>query len=138
MALENRSHPSRLMTIALCGCVSLAASFLVKTEASATKDSSYQLTCSNISVKGDTLSADCRKRNQAIKHTSIRILGIDNIDGDLKDNGTKKPSTYQNSCNKISVAGATLSANCRKINGRYKSTSILIPRIQNIDGTLSY
>jgi murein DD-endopeptidase MepM/ murein hydrolase activator NlpD len=107
-------------------------------EASATKNSSYQLTCSNISVEGDTLLADCRKRNQTIKRTSIRILGIENIDGDLKDNGTKNPSTYQNSCNNISVAGATLSANCRKINGSYKSTSILIPGIQNIDGTLSY
>ena len=48
------------------------------------------------------------------------------------------PSSYQNSCRDISVVGATLTASCRRRNGTYNPTSILIRGIENIDGYLSY
>ena len=47
-------------------------------------------------------------------------------------------STYQMSCRHIGVAGSTLFANCRRMDGSFNRTSILIPGIENIDGVLRY
>jgi hypothetical protein len=48
------------------------------------------------------------------------------------------PSSYQQSCRRILVDGATLSADCRKRNGDYKLSSILIRGIFNDNGVLKY
>ena len=47
-----------------------------------------------------------------------------------------RPSSYQETCNKISVSGNILSANCRRTNGTVKRTSIVLQGIENINGTL--
>ena len=47
-------------------------------------------------------------------------------------------SSYQQSCNQIGVAGDTLFANCRRMDGGFSRTSIAIPCIANIDGRLRY
>lgn len=52
--------------------------------------------------------------------------------------GPSSPSSYQSSCRNISVAGATLTASCRRRNGTYNPTSILIRGIYNNDGNLRY
>ncbi|MCC5627214.1 CVNH domain-containing protein [Nostoc sphaeroides CHAB 2801] len=52
--------------------------------------------------------------------------------------GPSSPSTYQNSCRNIGVTGATLTANCRRRNGTFNRTSILIRGIDNINGNLRY
>ncbi len=47
-----------------------------------------------------------------------------------------RPSSYQKTCNHISVSGNILSANCRQANGTVKRTSIVLQEIENINGTL--
>ncbi|MBN3897736.1 MAG: CVNH domain-containing protein [Nostoc sp.] len=44
-------------------------------------------------------------------------------------------SSYQKTCNQISVSGNVLSANCRRINGTFNETSIVLRGIENINGT---
>ena len=52
--------------------------------------------------------------------------------------GPNNASTYQFSCRNIGVSGATLTASCSKINGRYINTAIQIRGIVNVDGDLTY
>ena len=101
--------------------------------------SSYQLTCKNISVSGDTLSANCPQSNGSYKQTSIRVLGIENNDGELRYySNPRTASTYQGSCHNISISGDTLSATCAQRNSLYKQTSIRVLGISNQEGSLSY
>ncbi|MBW4634805.1 MAG: CVNH domain-containing protein [Iphinoe sp. HA4291-MV1] len=125
------------VTLTAC-CTILAAIPLDIALSSPTSSSTYQSSCSKISVSGATLSASCRRKNGKFKSTSILIRGIENNDGNLSYFRSTSPSTYQSSCSKISVSGATLSASCRRKNGKFKSTSILIRGIENNDGNLSY
>ena len=97
--------------------------------------SSFQQSCNNIQVSGSTLSASCRRMDGSFNNTSILIRGIANNDGRLQFTGTG-PSSFQDSCSDISVAGSTLSANCRKMDGSFNRSSILIPGIANNNGVL--
>ncbi|MBW4568973.1 MAG: CHAT domain-containing protein [Tolypothrix carrinoi HA7290-LM1] len=45
--------------------------------------STYQASCHNIFISGDTLSATCTQGNGSYKQTSIQIRGISNNEGDL-------------------------------------------------------
>jgi hypothetical protein len=98
--------------------------------------SSFQRSCGNIGVSGDLLFADCRRIDGSWTQTSIRIPGIENIDGDLEYTGGA--SSFQRSCDRIGVSGDMLFAECRRIDGSWNSTSIAIPDIANIDGRLEY
>ena len=97
--------------------------------------SSFQQSCNNIQLSGSTLSASCRRVDGSFNNTSILITGIANNDGRLQFTGTGQ-SSFQDSCSDISVAGSTLSANCRKMDGSFNRTSILIPGIANNNGVL--
>ena len=98
--------------------------------------SSFQQSCNNIQVSGSTLSASCRRVDGSFNNTSILIRGIANNNGLLQFTGTGQPSSFQDSCNNISVAGSTLSASCRRMDGSFNQTSILIPGIANNNGVL--
>jgi xanthine dehydrogenase molybdopterin-binding subunit B len=100
--------------------------------------SSYQQSCNQIGVAGDTLFANCRRMDGGFTRTSIAIPGVSNNDGVLQFDGMRAPSTFQNSCNHIGVAGSTLFANCRRMDGGFNRTSIAIPGVANIDGRLRY
>jgi hypothetical protein len=100
--------------------------------------SSFQMSCDHIGVAGSTLFANCRRINGSFNRTSILLPGIENIDGALRFNGMGEPSTFQNSCTGIGIAGATLFAHCRRIDGGFDRTSIVVPGIANIDGVLRY
>ncbi|MEH2161531.1 MAG: CVNH domain-containing protein, partial [Nostoc sp.] len=102
--------------------------------------SSYQKSCSNIKVEnGDLLSATCIKIDGSYNNTSIRIPGIENINGVLTFNNSYSSSSYQKSCSNIKVEnGDLLSATCIKIDGSYNNTSIRIPGIENINGVLTF
>src|SRR5205823_10105717 len=95
--------------------------------------STFQQSCNNIQVSGSTLSASCRRVDGSFNNTSILLRGIANNDGRLQLTGTGQ-SSFQDSCSDISVAGSTLSANCRKVDGSFNRTSILIPGIANNNG----
>jgi hypothetical protein len=47
-------------------------------------------------------------------------------------------STYQNSCGNIFIEGATLVATCRRVDGSFHQTSIMLEGIENIDGQLQF
>jgi hypothetical protein len=47
-------------------------------------------------------------------------------------------SSFQDSCRHIRVEGATLSADCRRIDGSFNETAIEIPGIAYINGNLQY
>jgi hypothetical protein len=133
------SESSRLgISIVTLGLGLLASTTTFSPPAQAVEASSYQSSCRNIGISGDLLSANCRTRAGGYKNTNIRVRGIENNDGNLRFVGLGVSSSYQRSCRNIGVAGATLTASCRRINGTYKGTAILIPGIKNIDGNLTY
>jgi len=100
--------------------------------------SSYQHSCERINVSGATLSAQCKTGQGSNKNTSILIKGISNNDGTLQFVGINIASSYQHSCENMSVSGATLTAQCKTKQGINKNTSIPIPGIHNMDGNLTY
>jgi CVNH domain len=134
------SKSSRLGVSAVTlGLGLLASTTTFSPPAQAVEASSYQSSCRNIRISGDLLSANCRTRAGDYKDTNIRVRGIENNDGNLKFVGLGVSSSYQRSCQNIGVAGATLTASCRRINGTYNNrAAILIPGIKNIDGNLTY
>ena len=100
--------------------------------------SSYQQNCTEISVNGNVLSAICKKYDGSLNKTSIVLMGIENIDGELKVTDPKKPSSFHQSCTEISINGDVLSATCKKHDGSPNKTSIVLNGIQNSDGSLKY
>jgi phage tail tape-measure protein len=100
--------------------------------------SSYQLSCMGIGVSGATLFGQCRRLNGSWASTSIQIRGVQNINGMLQFGGMGQPSSFQLTCVRIRVAGDMLSAQCRRVDGSYRRTSIPIQGIANIDGTMRY
>ena len=100
--------------------------------------SSYQFTCSNISLIGNVLSAVCRRRDQTLNRTSIVLRGIANIDGTLRVINPREIASFQLTCRNTSVNGSQLSGSCRKINQTYVNTSTNINGIDNINGVLTY
>jgi hypothetical protein len=100
--------------------------------------SSYQQTCSDISIQDNVLSALCKKRDQSPNNTAITLKGIENIDGTLKVVDPRKIANFNLSCTDTSVAGAELSSECRKKNGSFVPTRASINGIENIDGVLKY
>ncbi|MBD2604818.1 hypothetical protein H6G81_09840 [Scytonema hofmannii FACHB-248] len=100
--------------------------------------SSYQKTCSQISIAGNQLSAICKTRNGSLNQTSLTLRGIENIDGNLKVTNPNKVSSYQNSCPEIGINGRRINATCKRRDGSLKRTSIVLNGIENIDGFLKY
>ena len=100
--------------------------------------SSYQETCTEISVSGNVLSATCQRRDGSLNQSSIVLKGIENIDGQLTITDPNKPSNFQGSCTDISINGDVLSATCNKADGSPNQTSIVLKGIENIDGNLTY
>ncbi|MHC5719630.1 MAG: mannose-binding lectin, partial [Nostoc sp.] len=100
--------------------------------------STYQQTCTDISIQGNILSATCKKRDGSLKNTSIVLKGIENIDGGLKVTDPNKPSNYHETCTEISIQGNVLSATCKRADGSPNKTSLVLDGIENIDGNLTY
>ncbi len=123
--------------IAVAGLLLTCTSFAISNPADATV-ANYQLTCNNISLNQNVLSANCRTKAGAFKNTSLRLRGIENIDGTLKVTNPNKVANFNLSCNNTAVNGNVLSGSCRKINGAFKNTSLVLNGIENIDGVLRY
>ncbi|MEH2387284.1 MAG: CVNH domain-containing protein [Nostoc sp.] len=136
--LAKLNQSPRLMTLAACTAI-MATIPINSAFAAPTDPSSYPASCGNIRVTGATLTASCRRINGTYRSTSILIRGIYNNNGVLLySSNPRSASSYQNSCRRIGVTGATLTASCRRINGTYRSTSILIKGIYNNNGVLRY
>jgi hypothetical protein len=116
----------------------LVLPFALAIPAEAQQMSTYQDSCRQIRVHGATVAADCRRMDGSFNETAIEIRGIANIDGNLQFSSMVQPSSYQLTCRHIRVIGATLTAVCRRMDGSWNESSILIPGIANIDGNLQY
>jgi hypothetical protein len=103
------------------------------------QNASFQDSCQNISVNGNTLSARCRTERGNYVSTSIEIRGITNVNGNLEYlRDGRGRSTFQDSCTDIRVGGATLTAQCRREDNSYSNTSIFLRGIINDNGRLQY
>ncbi len=132
----DRGESRNLRLLVLLAVISIVCA--IAGPSSAQSASSYQMSCGHIGVAGSTLFAECRRIDGSFSRTSIAIPGVENINGRLQFNGMGYVSTFQNSCTNIGVAGSTLFANCRRMDGGFNRTSIPIFGIANIDGVLRY
>lgn len=75
-----------------------------------------------------------------MKHNLFSVIAVLVTSSLVVINGpaNAKPSTYQLSCNNIYSRGNILSATCRRANGTFRRTSILLRGIENINGVLRY
>lgn len=105
--------------------------------AQAQSPSTFQESCRDIRADGVMLSALCRRIDGSWNPSRIPIRGIENIDGVLRFTGAPH-STYAATCTDIRASGAVLLASCRRVNGTWSRTSVLIPSIENINGVLRY
>jgi hypothetical protein len=126
-------NKSIMIAFAICAGVSGLASIPARAQ-----ESSFQSSCRGISIAGATLTATCRRVDGTFARTSIVLRGIANINGRLQQTAPEEPATFQDSCQHIHVIGGTLTATCRKVDGAYIETSILIPNIENINGNLQF
>ncbi len=100
--------------------------------------SNYQDTCKNISISGNVLTANCYSLTGQSRQTSIKLKGVENINGELRVTDINKPSNFQDTCNNISINGNELSASCGKLNGQSRQTSTVLNGIENDNGILEY
>ncbi|MDF5722538.1 MAG: CVNH domain-containing protein [Rhizonema sp. PD37] len=135
--LTKRSLSQALISLTAFSSLLVASSVNIPS-ASALESSSFQRSCKNISIAGDTLSARCRRANRSFNNTSILTRGIENNNGKLVFTNLNNPSNFQSSCKSISISGDRLSARCRRVNGRFNDTNIHIPGIKNNNGNLTY
>jgi hypothetical protein len=56
----------------------------------------------------------------------------------LKVTNPKKIANFNLTCNNTAMDGNVLSGSCRKINGAFNKTSLVLNGIENIDGVLRY
>jgi hypothetical protein len=106
--------------------------------AHAQRASTFQLSCTEVSNVGNTLSAKCRRLDGSFVRSTILIPSVENIDGDLRFTGAGQPSTYQDTCLDAGIVGNRLFARCRRIDGGFNRATILVPGIENADGVLRY
>lgn len=94
----------------------------------------FSQTCTNISMHGSKLVANCRRMDQRYKKTAINLdRFIGNINGVLSWND----GNFSQTCTKIHARGGVLKAVCKRMNGSLKRTSIdLDEGISNINGNL--
>ncbi|MGK7886823.1 MAG: CVNH domain-containing protein [Crocosphaera sp.] len=117
----------------------VAVSFIFSNNSAlASAPSSFQQTCDNIQVHGDVLVAKCLTRDQRPNFTILGLMGVENIDGTLKQDSTSQPATFQESCFNEFIEGDVLTATCLTRNQNQKTTSVELLGIENIDGNLEY
>lgn len=103
-----------------------------------TPSGSYQRTCRDIRVNGDTLIASCQDNRGRWNYSSVRYRDcrgdIGNSDGRLMCSwggggggggwGQLPSGSYQQSCRDARVSGSTLTASCRDDRGRWNYSSL--------------
>jgi CVNH domain len=91
---------------------------------------SYQKTCRNIAIDGNTLTASCRDRGGHYKNSRLDIGpclagSIFNENGTLKCSFAAVPTgSYQQSCGSVRVENGTLYAVCQKIGSGQGGSSL--------------
>lgn len=109
---------------------------------------SYQQSCKNIKVRGDSLVARCKDYNNHWVDTSLDDIDrcgsdITNVGGRLacNKNGAAPTGDYSQTCRDISMRSNTMRARCQTRNGDWVDTSLdsynrCSSGIANVDGHL--
>lgn len=123
---------------ATIGLTFLAAVFT--NSAFARSPSSFQTSCRNVSLRSNVLSAICLTRDGRSEATTFVVLrGINNRDGDLVDDGSNTPASFQKSCIGAKAINDNLFANCFRTNGKdLVFNQFRIQGIRNDNGKLKY
>lgn len=101
--------------------------------------SSYQNSCRDMYFdrEANVLEANCFNGDRFV-YTNIPLVGIENIDGNLKPTYNNRLSNFNETCGRFSVSGNVLRATCRTRNGGLRKTAIALNGIQNYNGDLRY
>ena len=115
----------RLTIASLAGAAVLALYSITPAIAGAPAGS-YQQTCTNITMNGETLSASCKTFSGSVKSTSLPFADscvgvISNVDGNLACTGPT--GSYARTCKSATVSGVTISASCQKVDGSWMNSS---------------
>ncbi len=102
--------------------VTFSAFALYTTAYAANPAGSYQATCSNIVVNGETLSATCKNMSGASHKTDLPFAtscvgNISNVNGILVCTGAT--GSFARTCKDASIENGKLSANCQKADGSW-------------------
>lgn len=127
--------------------IAAAAAFAMAISAAGTAQAapsgSYEQTCTNIGMNGDTLTATCKTFSGSMNSTSLPFATscvgvISNVDGNLACTGPT--GSYALTCQNASVSGDKLTASCKRINGSWMTSTTRFSGFQhpvtNCDGTL--
>jgi CVNH domain len=128
----------------LFGAAALLVVGLTAASAEDNPPGSYQKTCSGISVSGTTLKASCKTFNGQSMQTELPYYAscvgdLGNINGTLACAGPN--GSYALTCEDAVVKGDTLSARCKKKDGKFINTTLkgfqgFQGNINNCDGEL--
>ena len=110
---------------------------------------SYRQSCNPCEVSGGDLTATCKKMNGSENRSTLFNFsacrsGIENLDGHLtcnKGDGQPPNGSYKASCRNINVEKGVLYADCRNVNGDWKTTSLPLGQcsyeVYNTNGVLA-
>jgi hypothetical protein len=127
--------------------VAITLALGVVMSASAQTPSTFQDSCSNIRYGEEggnaMIYADCRRSDGSVNAASVVIKGIDNKEGRLSHTAGNNPSTFQRTCQNMSLAlagpsGVELRGSCQTSQGNYVDTTTAIWDVNNIEGNLQY
>lgn len=146
---KGRYRDTSLMQVSRCvGQISNDDGVLRCSSFGSLPEGTYQQTCRNSRVDGDTLFSSCRDvsgrfRDSSIAQVSECVGGIFNNNGALRcSKGSLPNGTYSRSCTRTRVDGESLYGECRKIGGGTRSAALNDYRrcwsdISNVDGFFS-
>ena len=129
-----------LVSVAVVFSLALAAIITVSVAPAlaAWQPSTYQETCTDISISGNVLSAKCKTLRGDFVNASIKLLGIENINGELTQTSQLTPSNFPRTCRSIGINKTTIYASCKSEKGDFVESSTEIIGIENNDGRLEY
>lgn len=87
---------------------------------------SYQQTCTNIVLNGETLTASCTrfdgsKNNTELPFATSCVGNVSNVDGNLVCTGAT--GSFARTCKNASIANNQLTATCQKSDGSWAAPS---------------
>jgi hypothetical protein len=134
-------HASISLGMAAAAIITLGVTAALAQQAPA---GSYQKTCSDVSVSGTTLKANCKTFSGQSVQTGLDYYAscvgdLGNVNGTLACAGPN--GSYALTCENATVKGDTLSARCKKKDGQMHDTSLkgfqgFQGNISNCDGVL--
>jgi len=118
--------PTMIKSIISSAALIFCVFALQATAYAANPPGSYQQTCTNIVLNGETLSASCTRFDGSQNNTELPFATscvgiISNVDGNLVCTGAT--GSFARTCKDSAVANNKLSATCQKVDGSWIPSS---------------